>query len=147
MVEAPRDLGRPRFVVDATTGNRLAWFRAWTILERTMATWILTSITLIGFGFTIVLVFDEFSRFTGVEPPARPLAPFHFGLALIGTGVVALVIAGWQYRAILAYLRHGEFSAVAEVTSKPVQTLVYAVTIAVIFIGVFAFLAVMALAL
>ena len=112
-----------------------------------MSSWILTSITLIGFGFTIVLLFDEFSRFTGVEPPIRPLAPFHFGLALIGAGVVALVIAGWQYRAILAYLRHGQFAAVAEVNQRPVQTLVYAVTIVMIFVGVFAFLAVMARAL
>ena len=112
-----------------------------------MSSWVLTSITLIGFGFTIVLLFDEFNRFTGVEPPVRPLAPFHFGLALIGAGAVALVIAGWQYRAILAYLRHGQFAAVAEVNQRPVQTLVYAVTIVMIFVGVFAFLAVMARAL
>ena len=147
MRESAREPDRRRFVVDAKAGNRLAWFRAWTILERTMSSWILTSITLIGFGFTIVLLFDEFSRFTGVEPPLRPLAPFYFGLALIGSGVVALVIAGWQYRAILAYLRQGQFAAVAEVNQRPVQTLVYAVTIVMIFVGVFAFLAVMARAL
>ena len=117
------------------------------MLERTMSSWVLTAITLIGFGFTIVLLFDEFSRFTGVEPPVRPLAPFHFGLALIGVGVAALVIAGWQYRALLAYLRHGEFAAVAEVTQRPVQALVYVITIITIFVGVFAFLAVIARAL
>ena len=112
-----------------------------------MATWVLTAITMIGFGFTIVLVFDEFSRFTGTEPPVRPLAPVHFGLALIGLGIAALVIAGWQYRAILRYLRHGDFATVAEVSQKPVQLLIYAITIMTIFIGVFAFLAVMVRAL
>jgi putative membrane protein len=147
MVETPRDLSRPRFAIDATAGTRLAWFRTWTMLERTMSTWILTAITMIGFGFTIVLVFDEFSRFTGIEPPVRPIAPFHFGLALIGLGVAALVIAGWQYRAILRYLRHGDFAAVAEVSQKPVQLLISAITILTIFIGVFAFLAIMARAL
>ena len=147
MAETPRDLSRPRFAVDATAGTRLAWFRTWTMLERTMSTWILTAITMIGFGFTIVLVFDEFSRFTGIEPPVRPIAPFHFGLALIGLGVAALVIAGWQYRAILRYLRHGDFATVAEVSQKPVQLLIYAITIMTIFIGVFAFLAVMVRAL
>jgi inner membrane protein YidH len=147
MAESPSDPGRPRFVVDGIAGNRLAWFRAWTMIERTMSSWILTAITLIGFGFTIVLVFDELSRFTGLEPPVRPLAPFHFGLALIGVGVAALVIAGWQYRTILAHLRNGELAALAEGTQTPVQTLVYAITIITIFIGVFAFLAVLARAL
>lgn len=112
-----------------------------------MSTWILTAITLIGFGFTIVLLFDEFSRFTGIEPPVRPLAPFHFGLALIGLGVAVLVIAGWQYRAILRYLRHGNFATVAGVSGRPVHLLIYAITIITIFIGVFTFLAVVARAL
>jgi putative membrane protein len=134
-------------VVVATAGTRLAWFRTWTILERTMATWILTAITLLGFGFTIVLLFDELSRFTGIAPPLRPLAPFHFGLALIGLGVAALIIAGWQYRAVLRYLQQAEFAAVAETSQEPVQTLVYAVTIIMIFVGVFTFLAVAARAL
>ena len=117
------------------------------MLERTMSTWILTAITLIGFGFTIVLLFDEFGRFTGIEPPVRPLAPFHFGLALIGLGVAALVGAGWQYHAVLRYLRHGSFAAVAGVSQKPMHLLIYAITIITIFIGVFTFLAVLARAL
>jgi putative membrane protein len=112
------------------------------MLERTISSWVLTAITLIGFGFTIVLLFDEFSRFTGVEPPIRPFAPFHFGLALIGLGVAVLVVAGWQYRAVLRYLRHGDLAVLAEIHQKPAQTVVYAVTIISIFIGVFTFLAV-----
>jgi putative membrane protein len=114
------------------------------MLERTMVSWLMTSITLIGFGFAIVMIFDQFGRFTRVEPPIRPLAPFHFGLLLIGAGVAALVVAGWQYRAVLQYLRHGDLAAVAAGGQQPAQTVVYAVTIITIFIGVFAFLAVAA---
>jgi putative membrane protein len=142
MVDSPEELSRPRFVVDATPAARFAWFRTWLMLERTIASWVLTAITLIGFGFTIVLVFDGFSRFTGVDPPIRPFAPFHFGLALIGLGVAALVVAGWQYRAVLRYLRHGDFAALAGINQRPAQTIVYTTTIITIFIGVFTFLAV-----
>ena len=142
MVDSPDELSRPRFVVEATPSTRLAWFRSWLMLERMITSWVLTAITLIGFGFTIVLVFDEFSRFTGVDPPIRPLAPFHLGLALIGLGVAALVVAGWQYRAVLRYLRHGDFAAIAKINPKPAQTVVYATMIIMIFIGVFTFLAV-----
>jgi uncharacterized membrane protein YidH (DUF202 family) len=147
MTEQPSDVTRTRFVVDATANSRLAWFRAWTMLERTTSTWVLTAIALIGFGFTIVLLFDELGRFTGVEPPLAPLAPFHFGLAFIGLGIAVLVIAGWQYRALLAYLRQPQFASLAEITRRPAQALVYAITIVTIFVGVFTFLAVLARAL
>ena len=70
-----------------------------------MMSWILTAITLIGFGFTIVQFFEQLAQIHGIEPPSRPLSPSHFALALIGAGVVALVVSGWQYRAVLRYLR------------------------------------------
>jgi hypothetical protein len=63
------------------------------MLERMMVSWLMTSITLIGFGFAIVMIFDQFSRLTNVAPPLRLLAPFHFGLLLIAAGVAGLVVA------------------------------------------------------
>jgi putative membrane protein len=144
MADAPDELSRPRFEVDAAAGSHLAWFQTWTVLERTMASWVVTAITLIGFGFTIVLLFDELGRFLGNAPPVRPLAPYQFGLLLIGAGVAALVAAGWQYRAVLAYLRQRDFAAIAGPTQRPAQRFVYAVTVIAIFVGVFAFLAVAA---
>jgi putative membrane protein len=144
MVDSREELSRPRFVVEATSATRFAWFRTWLMLERTIASWVLTAITLIGFGFTIVLLFDELGRVTGVEAPIRSFAPFHFGLALVGVGVATLVVAGCQYRAVLRYLRHGDFAAVADARQQPSQALIYAVTIITIFIGVFAFLAIAA---
>jgi len=142
MADAPDELSRPRFEVDSSARSHLAWFQTWTVLERTMASWVVTAITLIGFGFTIVLLFDELGRFTGTNPSVHPLAPYQFGLLLIGAGVAALVAAGWQYRAVLAYLRQRDFAAIAGATQIPAPRLVYAVTVITIFIGVFAFLAV-----
>jgi uncharacterized membrane protein YidH (DUF202 family) len=145
MVESPREPGQSRFTVDASVGTHFAWFRTRLMLERTIASWLMTSITLIGFGFAIVMIFDQLDRFTSVEPPIWRRAPFLFGLLLIGAGVGALVVAGWHYQTVLHYLHHGELSGVASGVTRPrAQIVVYAVTIVTIFIGVFAFLAVAA---
>ncbi|HET7923421.1 MAG TPA: DUF202 domain-containing protein, partial [Rhodanobacteraceae bacterium] len=86
MVESPPEFGQSRFTVDANPGTHFAWFRVRLMLERTMVSWLLTAVTLIAFGFAIVMIFDQFSRFTRVAPPSHPLAPFHFGLLMIGAG-------------------------------------------------------------
>lgn len=144
MVESPPELRQPRFTVDSTAGTRLAWFSTRLMLERTIVSWLMTSVTLIGFGFAIVMIFDQLGRLTNVAPPLRPLAPFQFSLLLIGAGVAALVVAGWRYRTVLRYLRRGDLAAVAARSQQPGQSVVYAVTIVTIFAGVFAFLAVAA---
>jgi putative membrane protein len=64
-------------------------------------------------------------------------------LALIGAGVLALVVSGGQYRRILAYLWGREFEPIAGWEKRPVQTPLYLITIAMIFIGLFAFGAVL----
>jgi uncharacterized membrane protein YidH (DUF202 family) len=144
VVDSPEELSRPRFVVEATPAARFAWLRTSAMLERTIANWVLTAVTSIGFGYAIVLVFDELGRFTGIGPAFRPLAPFHLGLALVALGVATLVAAGWQYRAVLRYLRRGDFAEIAGIEQKPVA---YAITIIAIFIGVFTFFAIAARAL
>lgn len=144
MVESPHELRQPRFRVDGTPATHLAWFRTRLMVERAMVSWLLTSITLIGFGFAIVVIFDQLSRLTNVAPPLRPLAPFHFGLLLIGAGVGGLIVAGWQYRAVLRYLRGRDLAAAIGGRAPPAQTVVYSVAIVTIFVGVFAFLSVAA---
>ena len=92
MIDSPTDLGQRRFQVKTTADSRFAGIRTRLSLERTMMSWVRTAIALIGFGFTIVQFFDRF----GADQASRPLAAFYFGLLLIGAGVSALVISGWQ---------------------------------------------------
>ena len=138
----PPELRQPRFAVDAAPGAHFFWLRSRLALEQMMMSWILTAITLIGFGFTIVMFFEELTKLTRVEGPTRLLTPMHFGAALIGIGVGALVVAGWQYRKLLRYLRNEEFAAIAGIGHRPVPTPIYALTIIVMFVGVFALFAV-----
>jgi putative membrane protein len=136
-----------RFEVRPTAESHFSWLRTRMSTERTLMSWIRTATALIGFGFTIVQFFERFGQFTGVDTPERPLAPFYFGLMLIGAGVAALVVSGWQYRAVIRYLRQGDFEVIAGVGKGPTHTPIYAITIIMIFIGVFAFLAVVTRAL
>jgi putative membrane protein len=87
----------------------------------------------------------------GVAPAARPQAPRHLGLAMIGAGVLSLVISGWQYQRLVRYLWSPEFRPLAGIDSKAMkamepiyaQTPVVAVVTVVILIGLFAFVAVL----
>ena len=93
-----------RFEVRATSDSHFAWIRTRLALESTLMAWVRTAVALIGFGFTIVQFFQRFEEMEGVAPAARPQAPRDLGLALIGTGVLALVISLWQYRRVVRYL-------------------------------------------
>jgi putative membrane protein len=131
-----------RFPVKTAADNHFAWLRTCFALERTMLAWVRTAIVLIGLGFTLVQFFEQLDRMGGVAPARGPAAPFFLGLLMIGAGVAALVGGGWQYRLGVRYLREGGFSAVALANHSPASAPVYTITIGLIFIGVFAFLAV-----
>src|SRR5215475_7398493 len=64
-------------------------------------------------------------------------------VALIGFGILALVISIWQYRWSLRYLWGEPFTPIAGVTKEGKQTPVTAVAIVLILIGLFAFFAVL----
>ena len=133
----------PRFQVKATSDSHFSWIRTRLSIERTMMSWIRTAVALIGFGFTIVQFFERFNAFEGVAPADRPLAPRYVGLALMATGVLVLVISAWQYRAFLRYMWADDYRAIRGVGAAPHQTPIYAVTIAMIFVGLLAFSAVL----
>jgi putative membrane protein len=101
-------------------------------------------VALIGFGFTIVQFFQRLGDMQGVAPAARPQAPRQMGLALIGAGVLALLISAWQYRVVVRYLWSSPFRPLAGIEPKTetlliARTPLMAVVIAVILIGLFAF--------
>ena len=133
----------PRFEVRATAADHFAWVRTRLALERTIMSWLRTAVALIGFGFAIVQYINHLQQIRGARPAYPPTAPEYLGLALILCGVVALVISIWQYRWSIRYLWGEPFSAIAGVTKEGMQTPVIAVAMLLIFIGLFAFFAVL----
>ena len=137
-----------RFEVRITSDSHFAWIRTRLAVERTLMAWIRTGVALIGFGFTIVQFFQRFSDMEGVAPAVRPHAPRNLGLALMGAGVLALLVSGWQYRKVVQYMWSHEFRPLAGFTGKgmnPVlsQSPTLGVLITVTAIGIFAFFAVL----
>jgi putative membrane protein len=131
-----------RFDVHVTADSHFAWLRTRMALERTMMAWMRTAVSLIGFGFAIVQFFNHLSQIPGTQAHL-PNVPYYLGLGLIGCGVLATIVATWQYHWTIQYLWHGSFAAIAGMTKEGLQTPVMAVTILLFLIGVFAFIAVL----
>jgi putative membrane protein len=132
-----------RFEVRATAADHFAWVRTRLALERTIMSWLRTAVALIGFGFAIVQYLNRFQQIPGARPADFPTAPEYLGLALISSGIVALVISIWQYWWGIRYLWGEPFDSIAGVTKEGMQTPVIAVAILLIGIGLFAFFAVL----
>ena len=132
-----------RFEVRATAADHFAWLRTRLALERTIMAWLRTAVALIGFGFAIVQYFNHLQQIPGAHPAYLPTAPRYLGLALISCGILALVISIWQYRWSIHYLWTEPFAPIAGVTKEGMQTPVLAVAVVLVFIGAFAFFAVL----
>jgi putative membrane protein len=131
-----------RFQVKATAESNFSWVRTRLSVERTLMSWVRTSTALIGFGFTIFQFLHRFNQTPGVAPPAHPWAPWYLGLGLIGTGVIGLGIALWEYRTLVRYLWDEDFTSIAGVRESAHRSPVVAVSVVLILIGLFAFAAV-----
>ena len=132
-----------RFDVQPTAESHFSWLRTRMSLERTLMSWVRTSTALIGFGFTIVQFFHSNLISTSAVPFHHPEMPRYMGLALIAAGVLALLVALWQYRAFVNYLWSHDFASVAGPARAPVETPIFAVAICLLLIGCYAFLAVL----
>lgn len=132
-----------RLKVEATAGSHFSWLRTRLAVERTLMAWVRTAVALIGFGFTIVQFFERLGGMSNVEQAARPQAPRYLGLALIAAGLAALSLSVWQYRQVMNHLWSANFRVLAGVDGQRLHTPLYAVSIALIFIGLFAFFAVL----
>jgi len=132
-----------RFEVKATAESHFSWLRTRLSVERTLMSVVRTAVSLIGFGFAIVQFFEHLQQRPGAAPARFPDAPLYLGLALIFCGILALVVSLWEYRWALRYLWGRDFAAIAGMTKEGKQTPMIAVTITLIFVGVFAFFAVL----
>jgi putative membrane protein len=132
-----------RFEVRVTADSHMAWLRTRLALERTIMAWLRTAVALIGFGFAIVQYINHLQEIRGARPAYLPSAPEFLGLALISCGILALVISIWQYRWSIRYLSGEPFAPIAGVSDEGMQTPVMAVAILLIFVGLFAFFAVL----
>ena len=135
--------GAGRFEVRVTADSHFAWIRTRLSLERTMMSWLRTAVALIGFGFAIVQYLEHLEETPGARAAYLPHAPRYLGLALIACGILALVIAIWQYFWTVRYMWGEPYTPLAGLTKEGKQSPVIAVAIALIMIGLFAFFAVL----
>ena len=132
------------FDVQPNVGNHFAWMRTLLGLQRTLMAAVRTSVSLIGFGFTVAQFFEKMRDKTPESVRNAPInVPRDLGLVLIGAGVVSLLIFTSQYHASVAYLRSGDFAALATSEGKSLHRPTYLVAWTVILIGVAAFLSVL----
>ena len=143
MAEPPTKTGADRFEVRVTADSHFGWIRTRLSLERTMMSWLRTATALIGFGFALVQYLNHLHQFPGARPAYLPEAPQYLGLALIGSGIAALLISIWQYWWTLRYLWSGSFAQIAGMKQEGIQSPVLAVAVLLICIGLFAFFAVL----
>jgi putative membrane protein len=132
-----------RFEVRVTADTHFGWIRTRLSVERTMMSWLRTATALIGFGFTIVQFFERLQQSPGARSGYLPDAPIYLGMALIACGVLALVVSISQYRWVVRYLWGGSFAPIAGLAEEPKNSPVLAVSVVLIFIGFFAFFAVL----
>lgn len=125
--------------------DHFAWLRTVVALQRTLLASVRTSVSLIGFGFTVAQFFeklrgnlDESGQLMGPELPRN------MGLTLILAGVVSLALSSWQYSHVIKGLRSGAFAAMAIGDGKSMHGSTYMVAWAVLLIGVVAFVSVLA---
>jgi putative membrane protein len=71
--------------------------------DRTLMSVIRTSLSLIGFGFTIAQVFEKLRDQNVITKAA---APRNFGVALVGLGIVMLVLGILYHIQFMVGLRH-----------------------------------------
>ncbi|MBS0319309.1 MAG: DUF202 domain-containing protein [Proteobacteria bacterium] len=131
-----------RFPTKADAPSHFAWIRTRLSVERTLMAWIRTATALIGFGFTIVQFFERLENTAGVEAARRPDAPRYLGLALIGAGVAGLLISIHQYRRLNHYLL-AAFPSISGLPDVAKRTPLVYIAVALVLIGLFAFVAVL----
>ncbi|MFC3550362.1 YidH family protein [Lysobacter cavernae] len=95
------DKMNPAALPDSTA---LALDRTRMAYERTMMAWVRTAVSLISFGFTIYKFFQYLQQDQKVVHTGL-FGPRHFAMVMIGSGIIALVVATWDHRRNMGRLR------------------------------------------
>jgi uncharacterized membrane protein YidH (DUF202 family) len=123
----PKDRG----TILAEERTDLAYRRSVIAAERTLMAWIRTSISMIGFGFTIYKFFQYLPEDIAKGNIRRPQAPRNLGLTLIALGTLALAGAAWQHLHFLKQIGAGR--------ERNTWSISFLVAIFVVLIGVLTF--------
>ncbi len=99
--------------------------------ERSLMAWVRTSLSMIGFGFTIFKFFQYLPEEIATGNVRRPQAPRNLGLTLIALGTLALVGAAWQHRRFLNEIGAGQ--------ARHIYSISFVVAMLVILIGIVTF--------
>jgi putative membrane protein len=103
------------------TGTRLAVDRTRLAYERTMMAWVRTAASLISFGFTIYKFFQL--ELKGPAGADHLIGARGFALIMIGTGLVALMMAGLQHRESLRLMKE-TYGTLPRSVAGPVAALI-----------------------
>ena len=99
--------------------------------ERSLMAWVRTSLSMIGFGFSIYKFFQYLPEEIANGNIRRPQAPRNLGLTLIALGTLALAAATWQ---------HWNFLRETHSTKKGYNwSVAFVVAILVVLIGIVTF--------
>jgi putative membrane protein len=127
------------FDVEPSVNNHFAWLRTLMSLQSTLMSAVRTSVSLIGFGFTVAQFFEKMRNQVPEGMREVPInVPRNLGLVLIAAGVISLIVFTWQYHRALAYLKSEEFAAIAG-KGPSLRRPTYFIAWVVILIGIAAF--------
>jgi putative membrane protein len=98
---ASETTSKDRGTILAEERTELAIRRTVMASERSLMAWIRTTLSMIGFGFTIYKFFQYLPEEIARGNISRPYASRNLGLTLIALGTVALSAAAWQHRVFL----------------------------------------------
>ena len=99
--------------------------------DRSLMAWIRTSLSMIGFGFSIYKFFQYLPEELAAGNIKRPQAPRNLGLTLIALGTLALAAATWQHWNFLRSIHGGH--------KRHMWSISFVVAIFVILIGIITF--------